>query len=72
MDVSASESRLPRALLPFHSGQYRMLVGALMFSMLSVGIWLVASVWQVIALGGSPPISRSSRWGPVSGWCCRC
>ena len=54
MDVSASESRLPRALLPFHSGQYRMLVGALMFSMLSVGIWLVASVWQVIALGGSP------------------
>ncbi len=54
MDVSASESRLPRALLPFHSGQYRMLVGALTFSMLSVGIWLVASVWQVIALGGSP------------------
>ena len=40
--------------MPFDSGQYRLLAGALVFSMLSVGIWLVASVWQVIALGGSP------------------
>jgi len=46
--------RLPRALRPFANGQFRLLAAALVFSMLSVGIWLVASVWQVIALGGSP------------------
>ncbi len=51
-DVPAT--RLPRALRPFATGQYRLLAGALVFSMLSVGIWLVASVWQVIALGGTP------------------
>ena len=51
-DVPAT--RLPRALRPFATGQYRLLAGALVFSMLSIGIWLVASVWQVIALGGTP------------------
>lgn len=54
MTVAASGSRLPRALLPFGSGQFRLLAGALVFSMLSIGMWLVASVWQVIALDGSP------------------
>jgi MFS family permease len=54
MNDATSGTRLPRALRPFASGQYRLLAGALVFSMLSVGIWLVASVWQVIALGGSP------------------
>lgn len=54
MNVAASGSRLPRALLPFASGQYRLLAVALTCSMLSVGIWLVSSVWQVIQLGGSP------------------
>ena len=54
MNQTTPGTRLPRALRPFASGQYRLLAGALVFSMLSVGIWLVASVWQVIALGGSP------------------
>ena len=54
MSQTTPGTRLPRALRPFASGQYRLLAGALVFSMLSVGIWLVASVWQVIALGGSP------------------
>lgn len=54
MTEAAQGTRLPRALRPFASGQYRLLAGALVFSMLSVGIWLVASVWQVIQLGGSP------------------
>ncbi len=54
MNETTRGTRLPRALRPFASGQYRLLAGALVFSMLSVGIWLVASVWQVIALGGSP------------------
>jgi predicted MFS family arabinose efflux permease len=45
--------RLPRALRPFRDGQYRWLTTALACSLCSVGIWLVASVWQVIQLGGS-------------------
>lgn len=44
---------LPRALRPFANGQYRWLTTALACSLFSVGIWLVASVWQVIQLGGS-------------------
>ena len=47
-------SRLPRALRPFSSGQYRLLVAALSASLLSAGAWLVAAVWQVVELGGSP------------------
>ncbi|MEP6561948.1 MAG: MFS transporter, partial [Nakamurella sp.] len=46
-------SRLPRALRPFSNGQYRLLTSALLCSLFSAGIWLVASVWQVIELGGS-------------------
>ena len=47
-------SRLPRALRPFSSGQYRLLVAALTASLLSTGAWLVAAVWQVVELGGTP------------------
>ena len=46
--------RLPRALRPFSSGQYRLLVAALTASLLSTGAWLVAAVWQVVELGGTP------------------
>ena len=46
-------SGLPRALRPFANGQFRLLAAALLCSLLSVGIWLVATVWQVIQLGGS-------------------
>lgn len=53
MTEQARSTRLPRALRPFANGQYRLLTSALLFSLLSLGIWLVASVWQVIALGGS-------------------
>ncbi|MCU1571090.1 MAG: transporter [Naasia sp.] len=45
---------VPRALQPFSSPQYRILVGALTLSLLGSGIWLVALVWQVIDLGGGP------------------
>ena len=48
-----SATRLPRALRPFANAQYRLLTSALLFSLLSMGIWLVASVWEVIQLGGS-------------------
>ena len=45
---------MPRALRPFSSGQYRLLVVALSASLLSAGAWIVAAAWQVIELGGSP------------------
>jgi MFS family permease len=45
---------LPRALRPFANGQYRILAVALTMSLLGGGVWIVALVWQVIALGGSP------------------
>ena len=47
-------TRLPRALRPFTSGQYRLLTVALAASLLSAGAWIVAAVWQVVELGGSP------------------
>ncbi|MGW9631018.1 MFS transporter [Agromyces sp. NPDC055520] len=47
-------ARLPRALRPFGSAQYRLLVTALAASLLSAGAWIVAAVWQVVELGGTP------------------
>jgi len=47
-------ARLPRALRPFGSGQYRLLTTALAASLLSAGAWIVAAVWQVVELGGTP------------------
>ncbi|RBQ17011.1 MFS transporter [Spongiactinospora rosea] len=37
---------------PFQYGQYRLLTGSLTASLLGEGLWLMAMVWQVIALGG--------------------
>lgn len=45
---------LPRALRPFGDPQYRLLVVSLAFSLLASGVWIVALVWQIIALGGGP------------------
>ncbi|MFI6298612.1 MFS transporter [Nonomuraea sp. NPDC050790] len=39
-------------LRPFQHGQYRLLAGSLTASMLGEGLWLMAMVWQVIALDG--------------------
>jgi MFS family permease len=47
-------TRLPRALRPFTSGQYRLLTIALAASLLSAGAWIVSAVWQVVELGGTP------------------
>src|SRR4051812_13803668 len=54
MAETDAATRLPRALKPFASRQYRLLTAALAFSLFSGGCWLVASVWQVVQLGGSP------------------
>ncbi|MFF2372720.1 MFS transporter [Agromyces sp. NPDC058110] len=49
-----AETNLPRALRPFGVAQYRLLAVALAASLLSAGAWLVAAVWQVVELGGTP------------------
>ncbi|SMH46816.1 Predicted arabinose efflux permease, MFS family [Rathayibacter oskolensis] len=45
---------VPRALRPFETRAYRFLALSLAVSLLSSGVWIVALVWQVIALGGGP------------------
>jgi MFS family permease len=53
MTSTAPTSRWMRGpLRPFQHGQYRLLAGSLTASLLSEGLWLIAMVWQVIALGG--------------------
>lgn len=49
-----SRPPLPRAFRPFASGQYRLLAGALSLSLFGTGVWLVAVVFQVFALDGTP------------------
>jgi MFS family permease len=51
---AVSETRVPRVVRPFRSGQYRLLIGALSLSIFGSGMWLVAIVFQVKALGGGP------------------
>ncbi|MCX6407824.1 MAG: MFS transporter [Propionibacteriales bacterium] len=41
-------------LRPFRHPQYRPLIGAAAFELLGEGVWVIAVVWQVIALGGGP------------------
>ncbi|WP_211214479.1 MFS transporter [Actinomycetospora chiangmaiensis] len=41
-----------RAIRPLRHPAYRWLAGNLAFSVLAEGLWIVAGVWQVIALGG--------------------
>ena len=49
-----SPARLPRALRPLRHRQFRLLVASAAASLLADGLWIVALVWQVIELGGSP------------------
>ncbi len=45
---------LPRALTPLRHSAYRLLAASLALSLLSQGLWAIAVVWQVVALGGGP------------------
>ncbi len=49
-----TDSRVPRVLRPFRFSQYRLVIGALSLSIFGSGMWLVAIVFQVKALGGGP------------------
>lgn len=52
--MSTTPRELPRAVRPFATRQYSLLVAALVLSLLGTGVWIVAVVWQVIELGGTP------------------
>ena len=43
-----------RALLPFARRQYRLLASGLILAMFADGVWTIAVIWQIIALGGGP------------------
>jgi MFS family permease len=45
---------LPRALAPLRHSSYRLLAASMALSLLAAGLWAVALVWQVVALGGGP------------------
>lgn len=47
-------ARLPRVLRPFALRRYRWLVAGLALALFGDGVWLIALIWQVIALGGGP------------------
>jgi MFS family permease len=49
-----TETKLPRVLRPFQTGQYRILAIALTMSLFGAGVWLIAIVLQVKQLGGGP------------------
>lgn len=42
----------PQALQPLRNPAYRWLAAALVASMVGAGIWMVALVWQIVAIGG--------------------
>lgn len=46
--------RMPRPLLPFRHREYRLLAASMAASLFASGLWIVAIVYQVIALGGGP------------------
>lgn len=52
--MTARATRLPRPLRPFRHREYRLLVTSMGASLFASGLWLVAGVYQVIALGGGP------------------
>src|ERR671914_2599796 len=49
-----ADNSLPRPLRPFRHREYRLLVTSMAASLFASGLWLVAGVYQVIALGGGP------------------
>ncbi|BCB80825.1 tetracycline efflux MFS transporter Tet(V) [Phytohabitans flavus] len=69
--TATSGSRWLRGpLRPFRQGQYRLLAGWVTMSLFAGGIWLIALVWQVIALGGGPTelslVSAAAAGGMVA------
>ena len=53
-DITTAPRWLRGPLRPFRSGQYRLLAASVVMSLFAAGVWLIALVWQVIAMGGGP------------------
>jgi len=51
---ATERDRVPRALRPFRTRQYRILAVALTLSLFGAGVWLVAVVFQIKRMGGGP------------------
>ncbi|BCB86196.1 MFS transporter [Phytohabitans suffuscus] len=69
--TATSGSRWLRGpLRPFRLGQYRLLAGSVTMSLFAAGVWMIALVWQVIALGGGPTelslVSAAAAGGMVA------
>ncbi|MBM9466506.1 MFS transporter [Nakamurella leprariae] len=47
-------ARLPSVLRPLQEGGYRWLAVSLCLSLMGGGVWLIAVVWQVVAMDGGP------------------
>lgn len=61
-----SQTRLPRVLRPFRTGQYRILATALSMSLFGAGVWVIALVLQVRDLGGGPiQLSYAATGGAI-------
>jgi MFS family permease len=43
---------IPRAFRPLANPAYRWLAAALVASLTGSGVWMVAVVWQIVAIGG--------------------
>src|ERR671924_355348 len=71
MTDQPSGKRLPRPLRPFRHREYRLLVTSMAASLFASGLWLVAIVYQVIALGGGPTelsvVATASAFGLLVG-----
>jgi hypothetical protein len=53
-DITTGSRWLRGPLRPLRSGQYRLLAASVVMSLVAAGGWLIALVWQVIAMGGGP------------------
>lgn len=49
-----ARSRVPRILRPLLRRNYRFLFVTLLCALIADGMWMIAMVWQVIRMGGSP------------------
>ena len=57
----------PRALKPLRNPAYRWLAAALVSSMIGTGIWMVALVWQIVAIGGGNGVRINGAADPAVG-----
>jgi MFS family permease len=57
---------LPRALAPLRHGRYRWLAASLALSLLHMGLWAVAVVWQVAALSAGGMLASTLLGGALA------